>query len=675
MEPFRPDRVMLFVSILMGWLLVGLNADPFPWGLGLALAFVISFFTTLVFQKLSILFGGFVGLLIGSLVCLLPELPEVALVVGAILIFARKGSHKEAFLPVVLGMIAGFLIVSMIGGIQTSKMTSDIPESIRWIVAGGLLGASILMGRYRSYEVYETTRGSLDSEAFYQMLLAHVPIDIVVFDHEHRYLLLTEKSIKDPVLRAWMIGKDDYDYVAYRNKPITVADKRRACFVKAKEAGETISWEDHYTLPNGNDQFILRMMHPVNNTFGDLEYMVGIGWDITERKLAELKKEEALELAQKASDAKASFLSMMSHEIRTPMNAVIAMTEWMQAESPREDQKEPLEIIRFSGENLLVLINDILDFSKIEAGKIELEHRPVHLSELLENILQTHLESAREKGIGLALECPQKLNYHIITDSTRLSQILNNLISNAVKFTENGDVRIILEKNNISKSEISISIRVIDTGIGISQRKLSMIFEPFSQAENTTTRQFGGTGLGLTITNRLTQLLGGEITVSSTEGVGSEFRLSITFPRGAPLVPAQLPSADMSQVQQLEGMRILAVEDHPVNGKVLMKFLNKWQTEPHWVESGLEALQFLEQGGQADLILMDLQMPEMDGFETARRIRKLGGCFAQIPIYALSANALNDVESEVKAAGMEGFISKPFRPKNLREILSMHHPC
>ena len=674
MSFLRSDDYAVFPGLLISWITLSLLVGPFSWGIIIALSCVLAVFMTASFSRLRIIFEGMTWLLIGGLSRYIHLYPEIILLIGGLVVLIHGNAKKGEVIFAGVGLVSGFFLIDMMITVEPPVPTQfeSVSELLRQLTFAAVLLLSIIRTIFATREPKKPERGTLDSEAFYQMLLAHIPMDIVVFDHEHKYLLLTEKSIKDPALRAWMIGKDDYDYVAYRNKPIEIADQRRANFLKAKEAGQTTSWEDHYTLADGSEQYILRMLHPVYHVQGDLQYMVGIGWDITERKLAEIKIKEAAEIARKAGEAKASFLSMMSHEIRTPMNAVIAMTEWMQAESPREDQEEPLEIVRFSGENLMVLINDILDFSKIEAGKIDLEQRPIEICKLLENIRNSHLESAREKGVNLELSCSSTLTYSVSTDPTRLSQILNNLISNAVKFTEEGEVKVTVTAGEISSGHIPVFIRVEDTGIGIPSDKLQTIFEPFSQAENSTTRRFGGTGLGLAITGKLTSLLGGEIRVDSTEGKGSEFSLSFLFPIYKPIRQKSNKGRGNDQEKTLTGMNILAVEDHPVNGKVLMKFLKKWNTNAKWVESGQEALEFISGGGKVDLILMDLQMPEMDGFETTKIIRELGGAFATVPIYALSANALNDVESEVADAGMNGFIPKPFRPKQLREILAKY---
>ncbi len=514
-----------------------------------------------------------------------------------------------------------------------------------------------------------------EREAFYQMILGHVPIDIVVFDNQHCYLFLTEKSIRDPELRQWMLGKDDFDYCRYRGKPLSIAEDRRALFEQAASSRQTVSWEDVYPASDGLSQYVLRLLHPVFDGEGALTYMIGVGIDQTMQRRAEISMNQALELAQNAAKAKSDFLSIMSHEIRTPMNAVISMSEWLLAESPRPDQLEPLEILKFSGENLLVLINDILDFSKIEAGKIEFEQLPIDLMALVNRVAAPHRERSLEKGVAFEVEPGEALRHKIVGDPTRISQVLNNFLSNAVKFTASGEVRLQIESCYLPDNQrISIKFLVSDTGIGIPSDKLGSIFDPFSQAESSTSRKFGGTGLGLSITHRLLQLMGSEAMVTSELGRGTTFSFTLALPFSDPLAVELVKPAEEAEENTLAGLRVLAVEDHPVNGKILMKFLSKWGASGKLATSGQEALQLVGNGFRPDVVLMDLQMPEMDGYETSKRLRESGLLPEGIVIWALSANALNDVHLEVGKAGMNGFIPKPFRPAQLLACLkeSLH---
>ena len=379
--------------------------------------------------------------------------------------------------------------------------------------------------------------------------------------------------------------------------------------------------------------------------------------------LLELEKNKAL----KASRAKEEFLSVMSHEIRTPMNAVIGMTNILLMEKPRDDQADNLSILKFSAENLLSLINDILDYSKIDAGKIELEKLNFHLFELLTVLIKGNDIAATEKGIYLKLDISQNIPEWLIGDATRLIQILNNLVSNAVKFTFEGGVTVKVDLINTSAETVRLRFSVIDTGIGIAPENHHKIFESFTQEQSSTTREYGGTGLGLAITQKLLGIHNSEIKLLSEKGEGANFSFEIDYQKGHK-PENNIKVKEDKQLQSshsLAGVRVLVVEDNPVNAKIAGKFFVKWGMIPDYAVNGKIALEMLAEK-EFDLVMMDLQMPVMDGYEASRRIRlSPKPALKNIPIIALTASALLDVEKEVHEAGMNGWMAKPFRPNEL----------
>jgi len=378
----------------------------------------------------------------------------------------------------------------------------------------------------------------------------------------------------------------------------------------------------------------------------------------------------AKQKAEKLANARSLFLSTVSHELRTPLNAVIGMTYIMLHENPRPDQVENLNTLRFSAENLLALINDILDYSKIDAGKLIFEEADFDLGEKLHSIVQVLKVKADEKHIEIRLDIDQSLPDFLVGDPTRLNQILFNIAGNAVKFTETGHIHISVKRLKESDKEITVEFNISDTGIGIPANKIHKIFDSFSQAGIDITRKYGGTGLGLTITKKLVEMQGGRILVDSTLGKGSTFAIVLGFKKSDKTrLTENILVLDEFAIFNREP--VLVVDDNQINLIVARKFLTKWNLEVDTAENGKIASEMTLQK-RYSLILMDLQMPEMDGeaaTQTIRKSEKERG-LSPVPIFALTASALIETQTRLFAAGMNDYITKPFNPNELNYKIS-----
>ena len=399
--------------------------------------------------------------------------------------------------------------------------------------------------------------------------------------------------------------------------------------------------------------------------------IVSVYRDVTRARAAAAELERSRQAAESASAAKTRFLATMSHEIRTPLNGVLGMNGLLLDTTLDATQRRYAETVRSSGQALLTLINDILDMSRLDAGRLRLELAPVRPGELVDEVVSALGARAREKGIELRVTQDAAHEPLLLGDAGRLRQVLFNLVGNAIKFTDHGVVAVEAQHRPLGAGRIEWSVSVRDTGIGIPAEALPSLFEHFTQADSSTSRRFGGSGLGLAICHHLVELMGGQIHVTSQVGQGSEFRVSVPLDPAPALQDAATelaPGGVASTALASDALHVLVAEDNPVNRILMLAMLEQMGHRADVVEDGLEAVRQVQMADY-DLVLMDVQMPVMDGEAATRLIRALPGAVARVPIVAVSANVLPAQREAYLAAGMNDHVPKPFDRQRLAEAI------
>ncbi len=452
--------------------------------------------------------------------------------------------------------------------------------------------------------------------------------------------------------------------------------------LKKVDAGELTGWNQDMRVKVGDGSYCWMQLRARLLETSTERKLLGTLTDISDRKAMEEELRAAMERAEASNKAKSEFLANMSHEIRTPLNGVLGMAQALEADDLSDEQRKKVSIIIGSGKSLTALLNDVLDLSKIEAGKLEISPVPGELVHTMKRVRQLFQTAAEEKGLVIGVRYSSELPSHLVYDPVRVRQCVSNLISNAVKFTPSGRVDMSLASKEIAPGEHMVQVDVIDTGIGMTQEVQDKLFSAFTQADGATTRQYGGTGLGLAISRRLARMMGGDITVKSAPGIGSTFTLTfkaaIAEAANAPETKSA-PAAPSEPVGgSLRGKRVLLTDDNAVNRQVIKLFMAPLGCEVFEATNGKEALDAIATQG-FDVILLDVHMPVMDGVEAIKRIRSAEASWKDVPVIALTADAMRGDREKYLAMGMTDYVAKPVDQRELAtkmlEVMNLAPPA
>ena len=517
---------------------------------------------------------------------------------------------------------------------------------------------------------FDDSDGLRDGESLFLSLVHSIPACFIRKDRSGRIVFANEKfAVLMGTTADQMIGKTVADFY-----PEELAKKAREEDESVMRSGEVL--EDVFDdTVDGQIHYYASRKGPVRNEQGDVIGIQTIFWDITQQRLAEqalLREREGLRIAKEEADAanraKSDFLANMSHEIRTPMNAIIGMTDLLLETQLTPTQHEYLSMVQDSGEALLTLLNDILDFSKIEAGKLELDSVSFDIRESLGDTMKGLGYRAHTKGLELAVRVDEKIPRLLRGDPSRIRQIVVNLVGNAIKFTEQGEVVLEIECKRKSETQATLRFAVIDTGIGIAEENLVKVFQEFEQADASTTRQFGGTGLGLAISARLVQLMDGRIWVESELGRGSRFQFELPLEVDHAAPPMDSSDAPVS----IQGVRVLIVDDNATNRRILKDMLTNWGMEPTTASGGTLALQSLVDATEEDdsfkLLISDVNMPEMDGLMLTKTIVERS-LMNPASIIMLTSGARPRDSSEFQSIGITSHLLKPAKQSEMYDAV------
>lgn len=511
-----------------------------------------------------------------------------------------------------------------------------------------------------------TRKTEIDASELADIVLEAVnrlPGGFVIYGPNHEVLLANEQNERDfPITNQCLrAGMNYHDAVCAAVKDVLPNLSGKEVQDAAKHIVSALGSGEPVELKTGNGKIMQVIELPL--TFGG---SVGVGADITALRARERELKNARKAADAANEAKSTFLANISHEIRTPLNGILGMTHLLASSNLTDEQRDQIETILDSGKTLMAILNDVLDLSKIEAGKFDISPIDNDLGHLLLRLSKLWTPRAAEKGLTLTLDIDPAMEEHMRFDPIRVRQCISNLVSNAIKFTARGSITVTASVRPVDATHYEATLSVADTGIGMDSETMDRLFTPFTQGDATTARNFGGTGLGLSISRKLARLMDGDVTVTSTPGKGSTFTFTFQAERGH-ASEAAVADNDVDKTggaRWANGLKLLLVDDHPLNRKVARLFLEPLNIQVTEAVNGEEALFHLD-AQEFDLVLLDMHMPVMDGRETLRRIRAENSPYRDIGVIVLTADSLGPDNTGYEDMGADGYIRKPMDHRDL----------
>ncbi|MES2514820.1 MAG: CHASE3 domain-containing protein [Bacteroidota bacterium] len=546
-----------------------------------------------------------------------------------------------------------------------STVTRIILSSITLAIVFVLIALYLFIHDYNKRIASE--KKVIDSEVRIKKMLDSLPVGVFIVDNKGKSYYSNSKS-RQILGKGIMPGANANElpdvYRAYQAGTNSLYPTNKQPILQALKGNNVLGLEDIEIERDGRRVPLRISSTYITDSEEKIEYAISVFEDITDVKENEKKLVLAKKLAEEAVILKETFLANMSHEIRTPMNAILGFTDLLLRKNLPDQEKDYVKTIKTSGENLLRIINDILDVSKIDSGMMTFEKHPISIKEIFCSLNILLSNKALEKKLNLSFECEDKLNFTVLGDPTRLTQIIVNIVGNAIKFTKKGGVEVLAKVKQETTENYEIEFSVKDTGIGIADDKLQFIFERFRQAEVHTTRNYGGTGLGLSIAKQLIELQGGSLDIKSAEGLGSVFSFVLPFQKTNEIYRVDANHHALIDADQFQHLNILLIEDNPVNIKFIESLFLQYQIKINVAENGRIGVEKVE-AGKYDLILMDIEMPEMNGYDATKYIRE--ELKSNVPIIAMTAHAMSGEKEKCLQLGMNDYISKPINTELLFE--------